>query len=349
MLKQRQRLAVFAVRDLRFQLARPDADAEGQGHEQQRSPKYRLPQDVIDHTVEGRVNGGATLDRLGLDSWLRDEKRVPLVMGVLNVTPDSFSDGGRFAAPEDAVAAALEMEAAGADILDIGGESTRPGALPVAAEEQIARVLPAIAAIRRKSSIAISIDTTQWPVAAAALDAGADCVNDVSAGRDHPDMLAGVARRGVPIILMHMRGTPGTMQENPTYRDVIGEIRAFLTERMNAALAAGIERHRILLDPGIGFGKTTEHDLTILRDLRQFVSIGRPLVVGVSRKKFIGRILDQPDVKQRLLGTAAAVAWSVANGAAVVRVHDVGPINEVVRMVCAIREGTDARRHERTK
>jgi dihydropteroate synthase len=276
------------------------------------------------------------LDSAGLDSWLRDQKRVPLVMGVLNVTPDSFSDGGQFAAPEDVAAAALAMQASGAAILDIGGESSRPGAMPVAAEEQIRRVVPAISAIRRKSAIAISIDTTQWPVAAAALGAGADVVNDISAGRDDGQMLPMAAKRGVPIILMHMRGTPRTMQESPVYQDVTGEIGAFLTERMNAAIQAGIAGHRILIDPGIGFGKTTEHDLTILRELRELTRIGPPLVVGVSRKKFIGRILDQPDTANRLHGTAAAVAWAVANGAAVVRVHDVGPISEVVRMVCAI-------------
>ena len=275
-----------------------------------------------------------------LDSWLRDANRRPLVMGVVNMTPDSFSDGGRFTLPESAADAAMEMAAAGADMLDIGGESTRPGALRVAAEEQIERIIPAIRAIRRKTSIALSVDTTRWPVAAAALDAGADWINDVSAGRDDPDVFLGAARRKVPIILMHMRGTPQTMQDNPTYDDVTNEVRGFLVERLDAAIHAGIERHRVLLDPGIGFGKTTEHDLTLLRNLTKLADIGQPLVVGASRKKFIGRVLNQHDPGRRLFGGAAVISWSIANRAAIVRVHDVGPMCEVARMTRAIMGGS---------
>lgn len=277
------------------------------------------------------------MDAARFDYWLRDSGRVPLVMGVLNVTPDSFSDGGRFQGVADAVDAAAAMAEAGADILDIGGESTRPGATPVPVEEQIRRVQPVIAAIRREIPIAMSIDTTQWQVAASALDAGADIVNDISAGRDDGRMFAGVAQRQVPIVLTHMRGTPKTMQENPTYQDVVAEVRQFLTERLRDAQAAGIAGHRILLDPGIGFGKTTAHDLAIVGNLAEFTNLGQPLVIGTSRKKFIGAVLNQPDPMQRIFGHAAVISWSVANGAAVVRVHDVGPMKQVMKMICAIR------------
>jgi dihydropteroate synthase len=277
------------------------------------------------------------LDAGQFDSWLRDPRRLPLVMGVLNITPDSFSDGGRFHGIADAVDAASAMADAGADFVDIGGESTRPGATPVPVEEQIRRVQPVIAAIRRELPIALSIDTTQWTVAAAALDAGADIVNDISAGRDDGRMFPNIAQRQVPILLMHMRGTPKTMQDNPTYQDVSADIRLFLTQRLQEAQSAGIARHRILLDPGIGFGKTTAHDLAILRDLTQFAAIGQPVVIGASRKKFIGSVLNQPDPMQRIFGHAAVISWAVANGASVVRVHDVGPMRQVVKMICSIR------------
>jgi dihydropteroate synthase len=270
--------------------------------------------------------------------WLSDPSRTPLVMGVLNVTPDSFSDGGRFATADAAVAQAEAMVAAGADLIDVGGESTRPGSLPVAPDEQIERVVPAIRRIANLP-VTLSIDTTRAAVAEAALDAGAAVVNDISAGRDDAAaMFPLVARRGVPLVLMHMQGTPATMQDAPVYADVVAETIAFLRERVAAAQAAGIELGRILLDPGIGFGKTQAHNLELLRRQREFLALGRPLVIGTSRKGFIGRITGEPEPARRLFGTAASVALAVANGAAIVRVHDVGPMVQVVRMTRAIIE-----------
>jgi len=282
------------------------------------------------------------LDRSGFESWLRDSSphRRVLVMGVLNVTPDSFSDGGRFAARDSAVAHAVEMAEAGADLIDVGGESTRPGSQPVPAEEQIRRVVPVIEEIaRRNLPVVVSIDTTRASVAAAALDAGAGVVNDISAGRDDAAMLPSVAERGVPVVLMHMQGTPATMQLNPTYDDVVRETIDFLHERIAAAEGAGVAPHRILVDPGIGFGKTMAHNLELLRRQSEFAMLGRPVLIGTSRKGFIGRITNEPEPSRRLFGTAASVAWSVANGAAVVRVHDVAEMSKVVRMTEAIRHG----------
>ena len=257
-------------------------------------------------------------------------------MGVLNVTPDSFSDGGRFATVEAAVERARAMVAEGAEMIDIGGESTRPGSQPVPAEEQIRRVGPVIERIATLPAT-ISIDTTRAAVAQAVLDAGAAVVNDISAGRDDPALLPLVAQRGCPIILMHMQGTPATMQQAPHYQDVVAEVAAFLRERVEAAAAAGVDRGRILIDPGIGFGKLLTHNLELLRRQRELIdAVGRPAVIGTSRKGFIGKItgVEQPD--QRLFGTAAAVAWTVANGAAVVRVHDVKAMQQVVAMTRAI-------------
>ena len=276
--------------------------------------------------------------------WLASlpPRRRPLVMGVLNVTPDSFSDGGALGSVNTAVAAAIDMVAGGADLIDIGGESTRPGSLPVSPDEQIRRVVPVVAAARRaRVGVTLSIDTTRAAVAAAALDAGADVVNDISAGRDDPALLPLVASRGVPVVLMHMQGTPATMQLNPTYSDVTAEVIAFLRERVNAARLAGIAQNSILLDPGIGFGKTLEHNLQLLRDTSSIVSalLPHPLLIGASRKGFIGKITGETDPARRQFGTAATVAWSVANGAAVVRVHDVREMVQVVRMVRAITIG----------
>ena len=256
-------------------------------------------------------------------------------MGVLNVTPDSFSDGGRFATVDAAVAQAEGMMAAGADLIDVGGESTRPGSLPVAPDEQIKRVTPVIQRIATLP-VTISIDTTRAAVAEAALDAGAAVVNDISAGRDDATMLPLVARRGVPVVLMHMQGTPATMQDAPSYSDVVVETIAFLRERVAAAQAVGIELGKILLDPGIGFGKAQAHNLELLRRQREFLALGRPIVIGTSRKGFIGRITGEAEPSKRLYGTAASVALAVANGAAIVRVHDVGPMVQVVRMTRAI-------------
>ena len=257
------------------------------------------------------------------------------VMGIVNVTPDSFSDGGRFFDTEDALKQGIALAEEGADIIDIGGESTRPGADPVDAAAEISRVVPVIAALRERLDTPISIDTTKSDVAAAALDAGADIVNDVSAGRFDEAMLPLVAERGVPVVLMHMLGEPRTMQQDPHYDDVTREVEAFLEERGQAALAAGVARAAIVIDPGFGFGKTREHNLTLLRNLRRFTELGYPILAGTSRKTFIGATLDLP-VAERLEGTAATVALAVAGGAAIVRVHDAGPMRRVASMVEAV-------------
>jgi dihydropteroate synthase len=272
-------------------------------------------------------------------TWLRrpDPRRPrrPLVMGVLNVTPDSFSDGGQFASVDAAVSQAHAQAAAGVDLIDVGGETTKPGSLPVPPEEQVRRVVPVIQRIAHLP-VTISIDTTRAAVAEAALDAGASLVNDISAGRDDADLLPLVARRQVPVILMHMQGTPATMQDEPRYGDVVAEVSAFLRERLDAAVAHGIGPEDVLLDPGIGFGKTMEHNLTLLRRQRELLALGRPLVVGTSRKGFIGRITHEPVPARRLFGTAATVAWSIAQGASIVRVHDVQAMVQVVKMTSAI-------------
>ena len=260
-------------------------------------------------------------------------------MGVLNVTPDSFSDGGKFAGAEAAASHALAMEKAGADLIDLGGESTRPGAARVDAEEQLRRVLPVLKLSRGRIKSAISIDTTQSAVAEAAMDEGVSLVNDISAGRDDPLMLPLIARRGSAVVLMHMQGEPAIMQIAPRYSDVAGEVETFLRERLAAALAAGIPASKVLLDPGIGFGKTIEHNLTLLRALPRFAQMGRPLLVGASRKGFLTKIAGGEAESARLFGTAAAVAWSVANGAAIVRVHDVGPMTQVTCTIRAIQMG----------
>ena len=262
-----------------------------------------------------------------------------LVIGVLNTTPDSFSDGGQFPTPEAAADFAVQMGADGADWIDIGGESTRPGSQPVSTDEQIRRVLPVIQLLRRRSPILISIDTTSSVVAQAALEGGANVINDISAGRDDPQMFALAARRQAPIILMHRLGTSADMQVNPVYQNVTREVSQFLSQRRDEAVRAGIIPTRILLDPGIGFGKTVSHNLQLLRDTSILARLGHPLVVGPSRKWFIGQITGQPKPEDRLFGTATAVALAIANGAAAVRVHDVGPIAQVVRMARAISTG----------
>ena len=278
------------------------------------------------------------------DRWLADRNRPPLLMGVLNVTPDSFSDGGQFIDPGSAVARAEVLAAEGADLIDVGGESTRPGSEPVPEAEQVRRVAPVIAALRDRlgGKVTISVDTTRAAVAAAALDAGARVVNDISAGRDDPTMLPLAARRGSPVILMHMQGTPATMQADPSYRDVVSEVMQFLRERAEAAAGAGVAGGRVLIDPGIGFGKTVAHNLELLRRLGEFAGLGHPLVLGTSRKGFIGRVTGEAEPSRRLFGTAATVAWGVANGAGVLRVHDVGPMAQVARMVRAIQAGGDS-------
>lgn len=262
------------------------------------------------------------------------ERRTHLV-GVLNVTPDSFSDGGAFLDPGAAMEHALQMAAEGADCIDIGGESTRPGAPPISAEEEWARIGPVLTRLVGRCPVPLAVDTTKAAVAARALEAGVAIVNDVSALRFDPALGSVVAEAGAGLILMHMQGTPRTMQERPSYSDVVADVRAFLAERLAAATAAGIPSEAILLDPGIGFGKTVEHNLTLLRHLPELTTLGRPLLVGPSRKSFIGAVLGTP-VTDRLEGTAAAVALAIAGGAAAVRVHDVKAMARVARMCDAI-------------
>jgi len=260
----------------------------------------------------------------------------PYIMGVLNVTPDSFSDGGRFFDRDKAVEQALAMIEQGADILDIGGESTRPGSDAVPAVDEIERVVPVIETVAKYASVPISIDTTKSAVARAAIEAGAAMVNDVSALRFDPAMGELVAKSGLPLVVMHMRGAPKTMQSGPIiYRDLMGEIRAFLTKALERARRAGIPEQRLIIDPGIGFGKTAEHNLMILKRLGELLSLGRPIMVGASRKAFIGKVLDL-DVDKRLFGTAAAVAAAVLAGAHILRVHDVAPMRQVVAVAHAI-------------
>ena len=259
----------------------------------------------------------------------------PLIMGVLNVTPDSFSDGGRYLDPDAAVAHAVAMAEQGADLIDIGAESTRPGSDPVDEKEEIRRLIPVVGAVCRKVSVPVSVDTTKAAVARKALDAGADIVNDISALRFDPLMKAVVAETGAGLVLMHMQGTPQTMQQAPSYRDVIEEIRQFFVERIRAALEAGIGAEQILLDPGIGFGKNLAHNLSVLAHLDALVALDYPILVGVSRKAFIGQVLDRPG-DERVMGTAAAVAVAILRGARVVRVHDVTRMRDVVKIVNAI-------------
>lgn len=288
---------------------------------------------------------------------LADSARIPLVMGVLNITPDSFSDGGEYLARADAVARARQMIDEGADIIDVGPESTRPahvyttGFAEVPAAEQITRAVPVIRSVREMDSkVAISVDTRSAAVARAGLDAGADMINDVSALRDDREMVALAARAGAPICLMHRRGTPANMQARggPHYDDVIGEIAAFLRERTEYAVAEGIDRARIIIDPGIGFGKRVEHNLLILKHLARFVELGQPVLIGASRKSFIGKVLGVEDPKRREVGSLACAAIAVLAGAAIIRTHDVRSTVETARLCAAVRQVAprDKRREE---
>ena len=262
-----------------------------------------------------------------------------LIMGVVNVTPDSFSDGSPNT--DTVVAHALRLAADGADLLDIGGESTRPGAQPVPQDEELERVLPVIQALASRARIPLSIDTSKAVVARAALEAGAHLVNDVTALRGDPAMSSVIAQHHAPVILMHMAGTPQTMQRAPRYDDVAAEVCAFLSEAMTRAAAHGIDRERILLDPGIGFGKALEHNLALIAQLASLASLGRPLVIGPSRKSFLGQLTGRP-VEERVWGTAAAVAIAAWQGVAIVRVHDVAAMRDVVRVVDALQGGVRA-------
>jgi len=274
-----------------------------------------------------------------------DLGRRTYVMGILNVTPDSFSDGGRFLEPRAAFDRAVAMAAEGADFIDIGAESTRPGSKPVPADEQLARLLPVLRAVKKRVKAPVSVDTTSAAVARVALGEGANMVNDVSALGD-PRMGAVVARSGVPCILMHMKGRPRTMQKNPQYSDLMAEVVAFLSDALGRGEAAGIERSQMLVDPGIGFGKTLDHNLEILRRLAELDSLGAPVVVGPSRKRFIGavtgeRIVQSPESRiqnpdSRLEGTIAACVLAAYNGANIVRVHDVKPVVKALKLADAI-------------
>ncbi|MGN6189951.1 MAG: dihydropteroate synthase [Conexibacter sp.] len=266
-------------------------------------------------------------------------ERLYRIMGVLNVTPDSFSDGGRYLDAQAAIAHGLQMEAEGADILDVGGESTRPGAEPVSPDEQIRRVVPAIEGLVASGVRAqISIDTTRAAVAEAAADAGATYVNDISAFRADPDLAGLVADRGLDCCLAHMRGNPRTMQSQAIYDDVVAEVKAFLEERLAIAVAAGIAEERIMLDPGIGFAKQLEHNLELLCRLDELTAIGRPLVIGTSRKSFLGRITGR-ETDDRLPGTIATNVLALERGAAVFRVHDVQPVADALAVAAATVRG----------
>jgi dihydropteroate synthase len=255
------------------------------------------------------------------------------VMGVLNVTPDSFSDGGKYAAPELAYVRAMEMVEQGADFIDIGGESTRPGSDPVPEQEELERVIPLIDRLAGRCGVPVSIDTYKSRVAEAALGAGATIVNDITGLHADPEMAAVIARHRAGVVLMHINGVPRTMQEHPRYENLIGEISSFLGEAVAIARSAGIES--IIVDPGIGFGKTLQHNLTIMKRLREFESLGYPILVGPSRKSFLGAILGLP-VDERLEGTLAAAAVAIQHGAAVLRVHDVREVKRVATVVDAI-------------
>lgn len=256
-----------------------------------------------------------------------------LVMGILNVTPDSFSDGGDFSDPSAAVERTLEMVAQGADIIDIGGESTRPGSEPVPVEEEIKRTVPVIERIRAQSDAFISIDTMKAEVASRALEAGADIINDVSAFEADAGMAEVAAKSGAGVVLMHMKGSPQTMQDNPDYGNVVTEVRNYLQERIDFAAQNGVERGRIAIDPGIGFGKTVEHNLELLRGLPELAECGSPILVGASRKSFIGNVTGHKDPAKRLAGSLGAAAWAAVHGAHILRVHDVIDTCDICRLV----------------
>lgn len=270
----------------------------------------------------------------GLHRW--EFPRPTLLMGVVNVTPDSFYDGGRYATPDAAVAHALELEREGADILDIGGESTRPGAEPVGEAEELRRVLPVFEALAGRARAALSVDTQKPAVARAALAAGASIVNDVGTNREDPEMARLVAETGAGYVCMHMQGTPQTMQVAPQYADVTAEVGAFFERQLARLGAAGVRAEQVVLDPGIGFGKTLEHNLRLLAGLECFRRFKRPVLLGVSRKSFLGQLLGVP-VGERLAGSLACAAWAVWRGVEIVRTHDVAATRQVVRTIEALK------------
>ncbi len=272
---------------------------------------------------------------LVLGDKMFDLRQRTYIMGILNVTPDSFSDGGLYLHPEQAVKHAETMLAAGADIIDVGGQSSRPGAVPVPAEVEQERAVPVIREIVQRYGALVSVDTYRANVAAAALDAGAVLVNDISAMRFDARMAPLIARRGASVVLMHMQGTPQTMQQAPAYRHVLDEVYRFLAERLHCAMQYGITRQRIVLDPGFGFGKTVQHNLDLLHGLGHVRALGQPLLVGTSRKSFLGHVL-QRKVWDRLEGTLATVLYAVLRGATLVRVHEVAPVAQMVRLLEAL-------------
>ena len=259
-----------------------------------------------------------------------------LIMGILNMTPDSFSGDGLGLDVDAALAQARRMHAEGADLLDIGGMSTRPGAAPVSGEQEIARVVPVITRLAAEVPLPLSVDTFRAATAAAALAAGAHIVNDITGFREDPDLLDVAARHGAAVIAMHIQGRPATMQENPIYQDLLGEVIAYLRESVRIAEAAGIPRERVWIDPGIGFGKTFEHNLELLRRLGELRCLGQPILVGTSRKAFVGRLVGGKQGAERAVGTGATLALSIAQGADMVRVHDVAVTNDVVRVADAV-------------
>ncbi len=279
--------------------------------------------------------GGKGNFRMKCGKYLLDFNKRPYIMGILNVTPDSFSDGGHFLNVDSAVEHAKMMAAEGADIIDIGGESSRPGSEPVPLEVEVERVMPVIKALSKKINLPISIDTYKAKVAREALKAGACIINDISGLRFDPLMARVAAEADCHVIIMHMKGTPRDMQKRPVYKNVVKEITAFFKERISFAVKNGIKRNKIIIDPGIGFGKTVRHNLEIIKRLSEFKNLGVPILIGPSRKSFIGKILNAT-VDKRLEGTVAAVAISIANGANIVRVHDVKTMADVAKVADAI-------------
>lgn len=269
-----------------------------------------------------------------------DAARRTALMGIVNVTPDSFSDGGRYFDPGKAISHGIDLAREGADIIDVGGESTRPGARPLSAREEIERILPVIRGLRRTAPIPISIDTYKADVARAALAEGADMVNDISALRFDAAMAPLIAAEKVPVVLMHMQGAPQTMQQRPRYQNVVQEVREFLQSRIDFALEAGVEVDRIIIDPGIGFGKELDHNLALLRGIPTLVSLGRPILVGPSRKTFIGKILEVGP-EERLEGSLAAAVAAVLAGANMIRTHDVKEARRAIRIADALRFGSE--------
>lgn len=271
--------------------------------------------------------------------WSLNLSARPLIMGIINVTPDSFSDGGDYYSFEAATAQGLALAEAGADILDVGGESTRPGAEPLSLDQELDRVMPVIEALAGRTSVPISIDTYKSAVAVEALEAGASMVNDISAGRFDPEILRLAARAGVPLILMHMKGQPRNMQDNPIYDDLVGEIKDFLADAARRAEEAGVDRDMIVLDPGIGFGKTFDHNLILINRLKELTELGYPLLVGPSRKAFLGHILGGVPPKERDAATAAVIALAAYNGASILRTHNAGLARQTLSVVAAVMEG----------